>query len=90
MRALDLLLHPGGRFAFQRLHDVGDRILGCCEQDEVDVVDLHVELDDFPVFPFHDVLEHPRELALHDLVSQYLAAVLGCPDEVVFNVVKTV
>lgn len=88
--ALDLFLHSCGRLSFQCLHDVGNGILGCGEKNEMDVVHLHVELDDFPVFPLHNILEHSAEFALHGLVIQYLATVLGRPDYVVFNIVKTV
>lgn len=57
----DFLLHPGGGLALQYLHDVGDGVLGCSQENEMDVVFLDVELEHLPVFPLGDVFEHPLQ-----------------------------
>jgi len=56
--ALDFLLDPGGRFPFDDLHGVGDRIAGSEEDTEMDMIGLDIEFDDFPVLPFADGLEY--------------------------------
>ena len=87
---LDFLFQPPRGLSFQDLHDVGNRVTRCCEQDKMNVVDLNVQLDDFPMFPFREVLEDSFQLMAKFLVSENLSSVLGRPYQVVFNVVKTV
>ena len=63
--ALDLLLHPGGRFALQYLHDVRDGFSRGGEQTEVNMVFLNAGLDNLPMLPFGDRLEAPPQFAFH-------------------------
>ena len=53
------------------------------------MVFLNVELDDLPVLPLCDSLEYAGELLLNLLWPKYLTSVLWRPDEMIFQVVKT-
>ena len=90
MGAFDLFLEPSGRFTFQGLHDVRDRVTWRGEKTKVNVVLLDVQLNDFPVFPLADGLEYPFQFTFDLLCPEDLASVLWRPYQVVFQVVKTV
>ncbi len=77
--SFDLLLEPGRALPLQYLHDVRDRVFRCCEEYQVDVVDLNVQLDDLPVFPLDDVLEDSFQIGLHLLIREDLSSVLWGP-----------
>ena len=80
--ALDLLLHPGGRFALQYLHDVRDGFSRGGEQTEVNMVFLNAGLDNLPMLPFGYRLEDPQfAFSFSDPLPRYF-----CPHEVVFDV----
>jgi hypothetical protein len=80
---LGLLLEPGGGFAFQYLNRVRNRIFGRNGEVEVDMLLANVPGVEVEAFPFCYVLEHAFEFCLGVRVTQDLAAVLGCPYNVV-------
>lgn len=88
VRFSDFFLKPRGRLAFQNLHDVEDRVLGGCQDAEVNVVVLNAQLDDLPALPLADGLEDSQELLLHLRRSKHLAPILRCPNQMVFEVVE--
>jgi hypothetical protein len=56
----------------------------------VNVVLLDVQLDNFPVFPLADRLENSPQFTFDLLRPEDFSAILGCPDEMVLQVVKAV
>ena len=62
MGSFDLLLQPSRAFAFDDLHGVGYRVSGGGQENEVNMVILDVELNDFPVFPLADGFKDPAKL----------------------------
>lgn len=52
------------------------------------MVFLNGELDNLPVFPLADGFEDPSQFALNLFCSEDFASVLGCPDQMVFEVVE--
>jgi len=51
---LNLFLEPSTTFPFDDLHGVGDAVPGGAEQNQMDVVYLDIQLEDFPMFPLAD------------------------------------
>ena len=53
------------------------------------MVFLNVELDHLPVLPLADRREDPAQFLFDTFFFQYFSPVLGCPHNVVLQVVKT-
>ena len=85
----DLLFQPCGGLSFQDLHDVGDGISRRCEKTEMDVIVLNIQLHHLPMLPFADGFEDSAQLTLHFVWSKDIPTVFGCPNKVVFEIVKT-
>ena len=54
----------------------------------MNVIILYGELNHLPVFPFRYGFEDSAYFILHLLAREYLASVLGRPDEVEFEIVE--
>ena len=80
---LGLLLEPHGRFAFQDLHEVGDRVFGRDGEIQVYVLVADVLLVDVALLPLGNVLELSFQFLFDVRVLQYCSAVLGTPDRMV-------
>gem|GEM_PF-6782810 len=50
---------------------------------------LNAHFDDLPMFLFADRFKNPSYLISNLAVRKDLSPVFGCPDEVVFQIVKT-
>jgi len=87
--AFDLLFEPSGRFPFQYLEDIGNRVSRGCQDAEVGMIVLDTELDDFPVFPFAYGFEDSSQFVFHFVRCEYLTSVFRRPNEVVFQIVET-
>jgi len=83
-----LFLHPSTAFALDDLHGVGNTVSGCGQEHHVDMVNLDVEFQDFPMFPFADGFKDSFEFAFYLFCSQDFATVSGSPDKMVLQVVE--
>jgi hypothetical protein len=72
------------------LHDVRDGIARRSEKAAMDMIFLNTQFDDFPMLSFADRFKDPAKFAFDLVLPKNLASVLWRPDEMIFEIVKTV
>jgi len=85
---LNLFLQPSAGFAFYDLHGVGNAVSGCSQKDQVDMVDLDIQFQDFPMFPFADGFKDSPKFTFYFFRSKHLPSVFGSPHQMVLQVIE--
>jgi len=87
---LGFLLEPSAGFTLDDGHGVGYRVFGRDGKIDVDMLVSDVPGEDLETFPFADHFEYSLEFCFNVGILQYLASVLGSPDEMILADVRAV